>query len=138
MNKYFLFLFILIATSSFSQDLTKKQELDEVIISSTKLEIPFSKNFRTIQIIDSEYIINSPSTNISDLLQEISGIDIRRRGVGGVQGDLYIRGGGFDQTLLLVDGMKMDDVQTGHHTLNMIIPLFLVERIELIKGPKDF
>ena len=135
MNKYFLFLFILIATSSFSQDLTKKQELDEVIISSTKLEIPFSKNFRTIQIIDSEYIINSPSTNISDLLQEISGIDIRRRGVGGVQGDLYIRGGGFDQTLLLVDGMKMDDVQTGHHTLNMIIPLFLVERIELIKGP---
>ena len=135
MNKYFLFLFILIATSSFSQDITKKQELDEVVISSTKLDIPFSKNFRSIQIIDSEYIINSPSTNISDLLQEISGIDIRRRGVGGVQGDLYIRGGGFDQTLLLVDGMKMDDVQTGHHTLNMIIPLFLVERIELIKGP---
>lgn len=135
MNKYFLFLFILIATSSFSQDLTKKQELDEVVISSTKLDIPFSKNFRSIQIIDSEYIINSPSTNISDLLQEISGIDIRRRGVGGVQGDLYIRGGGFDQTLLLVDGMKMDDVQTGHHTLNMIIPLFLVERIEVIKGP---
>lgn len=135
MNKYFLFFFILIATSSFSQDLTKKQELDEVVISSTKLDIPFSKNFRSIQIIDYEYIINSPSTNISDLLQEISGIDIRRRGVGGVQGDLYIRGGGFDQTLLLVDGMKMDDVQTGHHTLNMIIPLFLVERIELIKGP---
>ena len=103
MNKYFLFLFILIATSSFSQDITKKQELDEVVISSTKLDIPFSKNFRSIQIIDSEYIINSPSTNISDLLQEISGIDIRRRGVGGVQGDLYIRGGGFDQTLLLVD-----------------------------------
>ena len=135
MNKYFLFLFILIATDCFSQDLKKNQELDEVVISSTKLDIPFSKNFRTIQIIDSEYIINSPSTNISDLLQEISGIDIRRRGVGGVQGDLYIRGGGFDQTLLLVDGMKMDDVQTGHHTLNMIIPLFLVERIELIKGP---
>ena len=135
MNKYFLFLFILITTGSFSQDLKKNQELDEVVISSTKLDIPFSKNFRSIQIIDSEYIINSPSTNISDLLQEISGIDIRRRGVGGVQGDLYIRGGGFDQTLLLVDGMKMDDVQTGHHTLNMIIPLFLVERIELIKGP---
>ena len=135
MNKYFLFLFILIAIDSFSQDLKKNQELDEVVISSTKLDIPFSKNFRTIQIIDSEYIINSPSTNISDLLQEISGIDIRRRGVGGVQGDLYIRGGGFDQTLLLVDGMKMDDVQTGHHTLNMIIPLFLIERIELIKGP---
>ena len=74
-------------------------------------------------------------SNVSDLLQEITGIDVRRRGVSGVQGDLYIRGGGFDQTLLLVDGMKMDDAQTGHHTLNMILPLYLIERIEVIKGP---
>ena len=110
-------------------------DLKEVIVSTTKLEIPFSKNFRTVKIISSDYIKNSPATNVSDLLQEITGIDVRRRGVGGVQGDLYIRGGGFDQTLLLVDGMKMDDAQTGHHTLNMILPLYLIERIEVIKGP---
>ena len=110
-------------------------DLKEVVVSTTKLEIPFSKNFRTVKIITSNYIKNSPSTNVSDLLQEITGIDVRRRGVGGVQGDLYIRGGGFDQTLLLVDGMKMDDAQTGHHTLNMILPLYLIERIEVIKGP---
>ena len=110
-------------------------DLKEVVVSTTKLEIPFSKNFRTVKIITSNYIKNSPSTNVSDLLQEITGIDVRRRGVSGVQGDLYIRGGGFDQTLLLVDGMKMDDAQTGHHTLNMILPLYLIERIEVIKGP---
>ena len=110
-------------------------DLKEVVVSTTKLEIPFSKNFRTVRIISSDYIKNSPASNVSDLLQEITGIDVRRRGVGGVQGDLYIRGGGFDQTLLLVDGMKMDDAQTGHHTLNMILPLYLIERIEVIKGP---
>ena len=110
-------------------------DLKEVVVSTTKLEIPFSKNFRTLKIISSDYIKNSPASNVSDLLQEITGIDVRRRGVGGVQGDLYIRGGGFDQTLLLVDGMKMDDAQTGHHTLNMILPLYLIERIEVIKGP---
>ena len=110
-------------------------DLKEVIVSTTKLEIPFSKNFRTVKIISSDYIKNSPAPNVSDLLQEITGIDVRRRGVSGVQGDLYIRGGGFDQTLLLVDGMKMDDAQTGHHTLNMIVPLYLIERIEVIKGP---
>ena len=110
-------------------------DLKEVVVSTTKLEIPFSKNFRTVKIISSDYIKNSPASNVSDLLQEITGIDVRRRGVGGVQGDLYIRGGGFDQTLLLVDGMKMDDPQTGHHTLNMILPLYLIERIEVIKGP---
>lgn len=70
-----------------------------------------------------------------DLLQQVTGIDIRRRGVPGTQADLYIRGGGFDQTLLLIDGMKMDDIQTGHHTLNLLLPIQLIERIEIIKGP---
>ena len=70
-----------------------------------------------------------------DLLQQVSGIDIRRRGVPGTQADLYIRGGGFDQTLLLIDGMKMDDIQTGHHILNLLLPIQLIERIEIIKGP---
>ena len=133
MKKVFTLLIFLISNFSVSQDQTT--DLDEVVVVSSKLDLPFSKNFRTVNIISSEDIKNSPVTNVSDLLQEITGIDVRRRGVGGVQGDLYIRGGGFDQTLLLVDGMKMDDAQTGHHTLNMIIPLYLIERVEIIKGP---
>ena len=133
MKKSFtLFLLLILNISVSQQDTTN---LKEVIVSTSKLEIPFSKNFRTVTVISSNYIKNSPATNVLDLLQEITGIDVRRRGVGGIQGDLYIRGGGFDQTLLLVDGMKMDDVQTGHHTLNMILPLYLIERIEIIKGP---
>ena len=133
MKKVFTLLIFLISNFSVSQDQTT--DLDEVVVLSSKLDLPFSKNFRTVNIISSEDIKNSPVTNVSDLLQEITGIDVRRRGVGGVQGDLYIRGGGFDQTLLLVDGMKMDDAQTGHHTLNMILPLYLIERVEIIKGP---
>ena len=133
MKKVFTLLIFLISNFSVSQDQTT--DLDEVVVLSSKLDLPFSKNFRTVKIISSEDIKNSPVTNVSDLLQEITGIDVRRRGVGGVQGDLYIRGGGFDQTLLLVDGMKMDDAQTGHHTLNMALPLYLIERVEIIKGP---
>ena len=133
MKKSLTLLFLLFFNIIISQQDTT--DLKEVVVSTTKLEIPFSKNFRTVKIISSDYIKNSPASNVSDLLQEITGIDVRRRGVGGVQGDLYIRGGGFDQTLLLVDGMKMDDAQTGHHTLNMILPLYLIERIEVIKGP---
>jgi len=133
MKKSFTLFLLLIFNISVSQQDTTN--LKEVIVSKSKLEIPFSKNFRTVTVISSNYIKNSPANNVSDLLQEITGIDVRRRGVGGIQGDLYIRGGGFDQTLLLVDGMKMDDIQTGHHTLNMILPLYLIERIEIIKGP---
>ena len=62
-----------------------------------------------------EEIINSPANNVAELLQQVAGIDIRRRGASGMQADLYIRGGGFDQTLLLIDGIKVEDPQTGHH-----------------------
>ena len=112
-----------------------QQDLDSVVITSSRIDLPFKENSRTVSVITSEDIATSASTNVADLLQEVAGIDIRRRGTGGMQSDLYIRGGGFDQTLLLVDGMKMEDAQTGHHTMNMAIPLETIERIEIIKGP---
>ena len=111
------------------------QQLDEVVVSDSKINIPFSKNFRSIQLIDSKTIEEIGARDVTELLQLLTGIDVRRRGVSGTQADLYIRGGGFDQTLLLIDGMKMDDVQTGHHTLNLLLPVQLIERIEIIKGP---
>ena len=50
-----------------------------------------------------------------------------------MQADLYIRGGSFDQTLLLIDGFKVDDPQTGHHTMNLALPIEVIKRIEVIK-----
>ena len=109
--------------------------LKEVEITSNRITLPFSKTSRTITLITSEDIVNSAATNVADLLQNVIGVDIRRRGTDGMQSDLYIRGGSFDQTLLLIDGVKMDDVQTGHHTMNAILSLDNIERIEIIKGP---
>ena len=51
-----------------------------------------------------------------------------------MQSDIYIRGGGFDQVLLLVDGIKVDNPQTGHHTLNSLIPIEMIARVEILKG----
>lgn len=113
----------------------KIDTLKEVIISSTRIDLPFKENSRTINIISATDISNSAATNVADVLQQVAGIDIRRRGTAGSQADLYIRGGGFDQTLLLIDGIKMDDAQTGHHTLNAALPIEVIERIEIIKGP---
>lgn len=113
----------------------KRDTLKEIIISSTRIDLPFKENSRTINIITSKDIKNSAATNVADLLQQVAGVDIRRRGTAGSQADLYIRGGGFDQTLLLIDGIKMDDSQTGHHTLNAALPIEVIERIEIIKGP---
>ena len=131
-----LFIAILILhLNLFSQDKKEIQALDTILIKSTRIDLPFKENARTIQVISAEFIKNSAATNVADLLQQVAGVDIRRRGTAGSQADLYIRGGGFDQTLLLIDGIKMDDAQTGHHTMNAALPIEVIERIEIIKGP---
>jgi len=111
------------------------QKLEEVVLSSNRLEISLRQNSKTVQILTSDQIRQSGVTHVVDLLQQIAGIDIKRRGLGSTQADLNIRGGTFDQTLLLIDGVKLDDAHTGHHTLNFLPPPQMIERIEIIKGP---
>jgi vitamin B12 transporter len=125
---------LLVTSYLFSQQKDKVVQLDTVVISSSRIDLPFKENSRTILVITSQQIKQSAVTNITDLLQQVAGVDMRRRGVNGMQADLYIRGGSFDQTLLLIDGIKVEDPQTGHHTMNMALPLDVIERIEIIKG----
>ena len=137
-TKLYLLLFlggIFSSHNVFAQQPSEVQKLDSITITSTAIELPFKKNSRTITLISSEVIKQSPATNLAELLQQEAGIDVRRQGINGMQADLYIRGGSFDQTLLLIDGIKVEDPQTGHHTLNMALPLEVIERVEIIKGP---
>lgn len=117
------------------QDSLSKTQLDEVVLTSARIDRALSKNARFIQTISQAEIRQSPAQNLAELLQQVAGVDIRRRGVAGMQADLFIRGGGFDQTLLLIDGIKLEDAQTGHHLLNFAPPLETIERIEIYKGP---
>jgi iron complex outermembrane receptor protein len=133
--KFITFFSIISAIVGAQEENQIPEQMDEVVISTNRIEIPFSEDSRTITIISSEVIQKSAAPTVADLLQQVAGVDIRRRGTFGMQADLYIRGGGFDQTLLLIDGIKVEDAQTGHHTLNMALPLDVIERIEIIKGP---
>ncbi len=127
-------IFCLSQNSSFAQ-VEKEIQLEKVeIISSPRIEMPYLDNSINIITISKEEIEKNTATNISELLQQVAGLDIRRRGAEGMQADLYIRGGSFDQTLLLIDGIKVEDPQTGHHTMNMTLPLEVIEKIEIIKG----
>ncbi len=138
MKKYFPLLLLGLCLSTKAQqnqDSIATKQLQEVVVRSTRIDLPVSENARSLQIITKETIQRAGVTTVADLLQQVAGIDIRRRGIAGMQADLYIRGGSFDQTLLLIDGIKLDDAQTGHHTLNFALPLEVIERIEIIKGP---
>ncbi|MGB1019521.1 MAG: TonB-dependent receptor plug domain-containing protein [Flavobacteriaceae bacterium] len=136
-NRFFAILISFCSTLKLcaQSDSLSVSQLNEVVVSTNRIALPFSQNERTLQIISGETLRASGVPSVSVALQQIAGIDVRQRGTAGTQADLYIRGGGFDQTLLLVDGIKLDDAQTGHHTLNFLPPIEVIERIEIIKGP---
>ena len=85
-------------------------------------ELKDQENITNIQIISSEEEIeNSPVQSVEDLLEYAINVDIRQRGRQGVQSDISIRGGSFEQVLIMLNSMKLNDPQTGHHNLNLPI-----------------
>lgn len=69
-----------------------------------------------------------------DFLRLDSSIDLRERAPGGVQTDISIRGGTFGQTLILLNGLRLDDPQSAHHDMDIPVPLESIERIEVMRG----
>lgn len=110
-------------------------DLGEVIIKENRIEIPFNKISRNVSIISRKDIETTPARSLQEVLSFTPGVDVRQRGVSGVQGDVGIRGGGFEQTLMLINGIKMTDPQTGHHIMNIPVPLQAIQRVEVMKGP---
>lgn len=88
-----------------------------MIINQNRLQIPFTKQTRNIQIITQEDIKRLPARSVNELLAYINGVDIRQRGPFGSQADVNIDGGSFEQTLILLNGAKISDPQTAHHSL---------------------
>lgn len=74
------------------------------------------------------------SNSLEDFLRLDSSIDLQERGANGTQADIAMRGGTFEQTLILVDGFRMNDLQTGHHDMDLPFPVDSFSRVEVLHG----
>lgn len=108
--------------------------IDEVVINP---EITSATEKIILQAVD---IINiSESTlfsdnDISTALKASNSVDIRQRSFSRVQSDINIRGGSFDQNIILLNGINLTDPQTGHHNLNIPINNSDLAQIEVLYG----
>ncbi len=120
--------------ASFPEDESYIGDLGIVVITGTRIPRPRSLILRNVSIIDADEINSSPGHSPIEVLKYAPGVDFRARGPYGVQADLGLRGATFQQVLVLLDGVRMNDPQTGHHNLDLPINLEDVERIEVLHG----
>ncbi|WP_394666191.1 TonB-dependent receptor plug domain-containing protein [uncultured Chryseobacterium sp.] len=125
----------LVGTFCFTHAQEKSTDIETIEVQGKLISTPYKTANQNITIITREEIINSPAKSIDEILQQVPGMDIRRRGANGVQSDIGFRGSSFEQVLLLLNGIRMNDSQTGHNSMNLPVDLDDVERIEVIKGP---
>ena len=114
--------------------LDKSIELNQVEVSSSLAKTNYAAATRQITVLTAKQIQELPVSNINELLDYLGSVDMRQRGPLDVQGDLGVRGGTFDQTLVMVNGVRMNNPQTGHHNMNLPVPLQMIDRIEVIQG----
>jgi vitamin B12 transporter len=108
--------------------------LNEVVVNENRLKLPFSSQNRNIWIIDQEKIKSLPVRSVSELLSYVSGVDVRQRGPAGSQADISMDGGTFDETLVLLNGVKVSDPQTGHNMMNLPVNIDDIDHIEVLRG----
>jgi vitamin B12 transporter len=110
-------------------------DLDPISITTSRTAQKISETGRNISIIDGKTINKLPIHSLDELLKYTSSVEVQQRGPDGAQADIVIRGGTFQQVLVLIDGVKINDPITGHFNAYMPIAASQIERIEVLKGP---
>src|SRR5699024_4515892 len=130
-----LFIFFLCSTLLFSQENNNlNDDLDEIIIKGNRFDMLFSESTRDLQLITQAEIAKMPVKSVQELLTFVGGLDIQQRGPFGGQADISMDGGTFEQTLVLLNGIKLVDDQTAHNMLNIPIPIEAIDHIEILRG----
>ena len=114
--------------------LAQNNQLSDVVVTASMLPQQEKETGRNIVSIKGSSLQNLPISSIDELLKYLPGIETQQRGPAGTQSNIIIRGGTFQQVLVIIDGIRINDPLTGH--FNSYIPLHPedINRIEIIKG----
>jgi outer membrane cobalamin receptor len=107
---------------------------EEVFVTATVAPVPTSSVTRSVAAITRADIEELGLRSIIEALRLVPGVDARARGPRDVQTDFSIRGATFGQHLVLADGMRLNNSQSGHHNGEIPLPSVAIDRVEIVSG----
>jgi len=108
--------------------------LDEIVVTATRIPQSLNRIASDVTVFRREDIEEAGQATLVELLRSMPGVEINQIGGAGAVSSLFLRGANSQHTLVLVDGVRMTSATLGSARLEHI-PLELVERIELVRGP---
>ncbi|MBQ2535264.1 MAG: TonB-dependent receptor, partial [Prevotella sp.] len=112
----------------------KELKLDEVVVTGSRAPLTQSEAAKIVSVITRDDVERAAAETINDVLKLATGVDVRQRGGFGVQTDISVRGGNFDQITILLNGVNISSPHTGHLSADFPVSPDDIERIEIIEG----
>ena len=106
---------------------------ETMVVLGSAAPVPLAESPRSVVVLPLQGKKLAAETPL-DFLREDSSIFLEQRGAGGAQSDLVLRGGSFEQTLVLLNGFRINDSQTSHHNLDLPVPLAAMDSIQILEG----
>src|SRR6266567_546223 len=126
-------LILLMFSSGAAWAQTPEPQRETIVVTGVYEPVTIDEMDRSVRVLTvkaQELMLNT----WVDALRLDPSLDVRERAPNGIQADLSVRGGTFGQTLILVDGQRMNDAQSGHHNMDLPLPLESISRIEVLRG----
>jgi iron complex outermembrane receptor protein len=106
---------------------------DSIQVTTTVEPLPLAESDRSVEVITLSDLPTGTDSAV-DLLRADPSLNLQARAGEGVQADLSIRGTTFEQSLVLVNGFRVNDPETGHLNLDIPVSLDAISRIDVLHG----
>jgi len=110
------------------------QGLGEVVVTATRDERPAQEVLADVTTIDAQAIRRAGASSVPELLRALGGVEISQNGGAGATSGIFVRGTKTSQSVILVDGVRLDNATSGTANLEFL-SLSSIERIEVVRGP---
>lgn len=108
--------------------------LNDVVVTATRAEQDIARTLADATVIGAAEIGRAGASTLPELLRTMGGVEILQNGGAGATSGIFVRGTKTSQTVVLVDGVRLENATSGTANLEFI-PLSSIERIEIVRGP---